>query len=98
VDEYLKVSYCGVNPGGANTDGANLDGANPDPLNADEADGAPKVTRVALQIGRRSSYLPAYIEEIWPVAVKGTSLEGAALQTEQINGRDFLIKEIEIEE
>jgi Zn finger protein HypA/HybF involved in hydrogenase expression len=59
---------------------------------------APKVTRVTLQIGGRSSYLPSYVREIWPVAVKGTSLEGAAVETEDIEGRDFLIKEIEVEE
>jgi hydrogenase nickel incorporation protein HypA/HybF len=59
---------------------------------------AVKITRVALQIGDRSSYLPSYIREIWPVAVKGTSLDGAALETETIDGGGFFIKEIEIEE
>jgi Zn finger protein HypA/HybF involved in hydrogenase expression len=58
----------------------------------------PNVTRVVLQIGRKSSYLAEYIYEIWPVAVNGTSLECAALETEQVEGGDFLIKEIEIEE
>jgi Zn finger protein HypA/HybF involved in hydrogenase expression len=65
---------------------------------AAEGKPAPTVTRVALQIGNRSSYLPAYIREIWPVAVKGTSLESAVLETGEIEGRDFLIKEIEVEE
>jgi Zn finger protein HypA/HybF involved in hydrogenase expression len=57
-----------------------------------------RVTRVTLQIGKRSSYIPSYISEIWPFAVKGTSLDGAALETEDIEGKDFLIKEIEVEE
>jgi hydrogenase nickel incorporation protein HypA/HybF len=57
-----------------------------------------RVTRVALQVGDRSSYLPSYLREIWPIAVSGTSLDGAALEIEGAEGRDFLIREIEIEE
>jgi Zn finger protein HypA/HybF involved in hydrogenase expression len=57
-----------------------------------------RVTRVALQIGDRSSYVPSSLREIWPFAVKETSLDGAALEIEDVGGRDFLIKEIEIEE
>jgi Zn finger protein HypA/HybF involved in hydrogenase expression len=58
----------------------------------------PKVTRIALQVGKRSSYLPSYIREIWPFAVNDSPLAGAVLEIEDIEGRDFLIKEIEIEE
>jgi Zn finger protein HypA/HybF involved in hydrogenase expression len=82
VDEYLNASYG--------------DGAEANPLSVKKPPA--KVTRITLQVGNRSSYIPSYIREIWPFAVKETSLDGAALETEDINGRDFLIKEIEIEE
>jgi Zn finger protein HypA/HybF involved in hydrogenase expression len=57
-----------------------------------------RVTRVTLEVGDRSSYIPSYLREIWPLAVNDTSLEGAALDIEDASGADFLIKEIEIEE
>ncbi|MDR0520023.1 MAG: hydrogenase maturation nickel metallochaperone HypA [Clostridiales Family XIII bacterium] len=59
---------------------------------------AARVTRIALQVGKHSSYIPGCIREIWPYAVKETSLGSAVLEIEDIAGRDFLIKEIEIEE
>jgi Zn finger protein HypA/HybF involved in hydrogenase expression len=82
VDEYLQASY-------GEDAGANIPATRKSPA---------KVTRITLQVGNRSSYIPSYISEIWPFAVKETSLDGAVLETEDIDGRDFLIKEIEIEE
>jgi Zn finger protein HypA/HybF involved in hydrogenase expression len=78
-------------------------------LKARQADGAAetaaagdgvslRVTRVALQVGERSSYVPSYIKEIWPLAVNDSPLGGADLEIESIEGADFFIKEIEIEE
>jgi hypothetical protein len=82
VDEYLNTSYGGEA-------GESIPAVRKAP---------PRVTRIALQVGSRSSYIPSYIREIWPFAVKETSLDGAALETEEMDGNDFLIKEIEIEE
>jgi Zn finger protein HypA/HybF involved in hydrogenase expression len=82
VDEYLKASY-------GEDAGTGIPVAMKSPT---------KVTRITLQVGNRSSYIPSYIREIWPFAVKETSLDGASLETEDIDGKDFLIKEIEIEE
>ncbi|MDR3225845.1 MAG: hydrogenase maturation nickel metallochaperone HypA [Clostridiales Family XIII bacterium] len=56
------------------------------------------ITRITLQIGKQSSYLPPYIREIWPFAINETSLDGAALDIEELPGKEFFIKEIEIEE
>jgi Zn finger protein HypA/HybF involved in hydrogenase expression len=82
VDEYLKASY-------GEDAGTQVPAVSKPPV---------KVTRITLQVGDRSSYIPSYIREIWPFAVKETSLDGAALETEDVDGKDFLIKEIEIEE
>jgi Zn finger protein HypA/HybF involved in hydrogenase expression len=86
VDEYLKASYADA------TDGA--------PAGSPKlpASSGAKITRITLQVGERSTYIPSYIREIWPFAVNGTSLDGAALGIEDIPGKDFLIKEIEVEE
>jgi Zn finger protein HypA/HybF involved in hydrogenase expression len=59
---------------------------------------AVKITRITLQIGKQSSYLPSCIREIWPFAVNETSLNDAALDIEELPGKGFLIKEIEIED
>jgi Zn finger protein HypA/HybF involved in hydrogenase expression len=59
---------------------------------------AAAVTRVTLQVGDRSSYVPSCLREIWPFAVNETSLENAALEIEDVCGTDLLIKGIEIEE
>jgi Zn finger protein HypA/HybF involved in hydrogenase expression len=87
VDKYLGESHGGSDSGGEAA-GSPQVGAGP----------AARVTRIALQVGKQSSYIPACIREIWPYAVKETSLGSAALEIEDIAGRDFLIKEIEIEE
>ena len=96
-----------------------------------EEESSCRVTRIVLQIGELSSVIPVYIEECYPAAVLGSSLENAELQIETIRatarckscnelfdlipskgicpacgckelepvqGREFLIKEIAIEE
>jgi Zn finger protein HypA/HybF involved in hydrogenase expression len=67
-------------------------------LKAGYPSGSPCVTRVTLQVGRLSSYIPAYISEIWPFAANETCLGAARLEIEELPGREFLIKEIEVEE
>jgi Zn finger protein HypA/HybF involved in hydrogenase expression len=89
VDEYLKANY-----GGAET---SSDSADSKDSTLPRVSGV-KVTRISLQVGERSSYIPAYIREIWPFAVGDTVLDCASLEIEEAPGRDFLIKEIEIEE
>jgi hypothetical protein len=110
VDAYLNATYkdasraagAGLSrPGAHDSEIANRKGASgaAAQANASSASEVPaKVMRITLQIGKRSSYIPSYISEIWPFAVKETSLDGAILETEDIEGKDFLIKEIEIEE
>jgi hydrogenase nickel incorporation protein HypA/HybF len=41
-----------------------------------------KIESLTLQIGELSSAIPAYVEAVYPVAVDGTILEGAALKVE----------------
>jgi Zn finger protein HypA/HybF involved in hydrogenase expression len=67
-------------------------------LKAGYKDGSPRVTRVTLQVGRRSSCVPACIREVWPFAANDTCLGAAKLEIEELPGREFLIKEIEVEE
>jgi len=95
VDEYLKAKD-GGEPAGKNAKG----GAEAKPAEDPrvDPDAGAHITRITLQIGKQSSYLPSYIREIWPFAVNETSLDGAALEIEDLPGKEFLIKEIEIEE
>lgn len=53
-----------------------------------------KVDTLVLQIGRMSPVVPHYIEQCYPAAVDGTSLEDMRLSIEIVEGREFLIKEI----
>jgi hydrogenase nickel incorporation protein HypA/HybF len=46
--------------------------------------GVTKIDTVTLQIGELSSMIPKYIEECWPCAVDGTTLEGTKLAIEII--------------
>ena len=52
-----------------------------------ERAGAAKVIRVSLQIGALSAVAPAAIRFCFDVVSKGTVLEGAELQIEEIPGR-----------
>ena len=44
------------------------------------------IDTLVLQIGELSDVIPRYIEEIYPVAVAGTILEGSCLKMEQFPG------------
>lgn len=48
-----------------------------------------EIDTIVLQVGEISSMIPKYIEEVYPAAVDGTSLENAKLEIEVIpaNGR-----------
>lgn len=53
-----------------------------------------RVDSLVLQIGKMAPVVPHYIEECYPAAVDGTSLENTKLIIETLPGREFLIKEI----
>jgi len=53
-----------------------------------------KVDTLVLQIGKLAPVVPRYIEECYPAAVDGTSLENTKLVIETLPGKEFLIKEI----
>jgi len=53
-----------------------------------------KVDTLVLQIGKNAPVVPHYIEECYPAAVDGTSLEHTRLVIETPPGKEFTIKEI----
>lgn len=56
-----------------------------------------QVTRIdtlVLQIGDLSPVVPRYIQECYPAATDGTSLQNTKLKIERLTGKEFLIKEI----
>ena len=55
-----------------------------------------QIDALVLGVGDRSGYIPGYLEEIYPFAIKGSMLESAKLEIERISGRDFYIKEIAV--
>ncbi|MDR2156733.1 MAG: hydrogenase maturation nickel metallochaperone HypA [Clostridiales Family XIII bacterium] len=57
-----------------------------------------RIETLVLQIGERSSVLPAYIEAIYPVAVNNTILANTRLEIETLPGKEFFIREIVMEE
>jgi hydrogenase nickel incorporation protein HypA/HybF len=55
-----------------------------------------RIETLVLQIGERSSIIPAYIEAVYPVAVSDTILRDAKLEIEILPGKEFFIKEIAV--
>ena len=53
-----------------------------------------KVDTIVLQIGKMAPVVPQYIEQCYPAAVDGTSMENTKLIIETLPGKEFLIKEI----
>lgn len=53
-----------------------------------------RVDTLVLQIGKMAPVVPQYIEQCYPAAVDGTSMENTKLVIETLSGREFMIKEI----
>lgn len=53
-----------------------------------------RVDTLVLQIGKLAPVVPQYIEQCYPAAVDGTSMENTKLTIEILPGREFMIKEI----
>lgn len=53
-----------------------------------------RVDTIVLQIGKMAPVVPQYIEQCYPAAVDGTSMENTKLVIETLCGKEFLIKEI----
>jgi len=53
-----------------------------------------RVDTLVLQIGKMAPVVPHYIEQCYPAAVDGTSMENTKLVIETLSGREFMIKEI----
>ena len=53
-----------------------------------------RVDTLVLQIGKMAPVVPHYIEQCYPAAVDGTSMENTKLVIETVPGKEFLIKEI----
>ncbi len=54
------------------------------------------VTRVELVVGDRSGVEPEALEFAFPMAAEGTVAQGAELVIEAVEGRDFLLKSLEV--
>jgi hydrogenase nickel incorporation protein HypA/HybF len=53
-----------------------------------------RVDTLVLQIGKMAPIVPQYIEQCYPAAVDGTSMESTKLVIEILSGKEFMIKEI----
>jgi len=53
-----------------------------------------RVDTLVLQIGKMAPVVPQYIEQCYPAAVDGTSMENTKLIIETLSGKEFMIKEI----
>ena len=59
--------------------------------------GAQRIVSVGVAIGELSGVVPKAIELAFPICATGTRAEGAALRIERIAGRDFLLRDLEVE-
>lgn len=53
-----------------------------------------RVDTLVIQIGKMAPVVPQYIEQCYPAAVDGTSMENTKLVIETLSGKEFMIKEI----
>ena len=54
-----------------------------------------QVKQITLEVGTESTYVPYYLEKLFPVAVDSfPAMKGARLRLEMVAGRELLIKEI----
>ena len=54
-----------------------------------------KVKHITLEVGTESTYVPTYLEKLFPVAADGfPAMTGAQLRIQMAPGRALLIKEI----
>ena len=63
---------------------------------SERAEGS-RVTRVRLQIGKRSAVMPDAIRFCFDLCAEGTAAQGAQLEIEETAGDELLIREMEIE-
>ena len=63
---------------------------------AEKAVGA-RVSRVKLQIGKRSGIEPGAIRFCFPICAADTVLAGATLEIDEPDGEELLVKEMEVE-
>ncbi len=54
-----------------------------------------KIKFITLEMGAESSFVPVFLEKLFPVAIDGLPLfEGAELKLETVPGKGLIIKEI----
>lgn len=54
-----------------------------------------RVKHITLEVGIESTYVPAFLKKLFPVAIDQVSvMKGAELRIEMVSGRGLLIKEI----
>lgn len=54
-----------------------------------------RIKHITLEVGMESTYVPAYLKKLFPVAIDQEPLmKGAQLRIEMVSGRGLLIKEI----
>lgn len=53
------------------------------------------IKHITLEVGTESTYVPAFLEKLFPVAIDQVPvMKGAELRIEMVRGRNLLIKEI----
>lgn len=63
--------------------------------NIAEKNGIKRIKFMTLEIGTESTFVPAFFEKLFPVAIDGIPLfEGAELKMEATKGKSLIIKEI----
>ena len=63
--------------------------------NIAEKNGIKRIKFMTLEIGTESTFVPAFFEKLFPVAIDGIPLfEGAELKMEAAKGKSLIIKEI----
>jgi hydrogenase nickel incorporation protein HypA/HybF len=59
-----------------------------------ETNALEEVEAIVLQVGKESGVVPSYLHACYPAAVDGTIFEKTLLEVDEVDGREFLLKEI----
>ncbi|RIL03904.1 MAG: hypothetical protein DCC71_14650 [Proteobacteria bacterium] len=62
-----------------------------------DAAGAARIVSVGVAVGDLSGVVPEALALAFPLCAAGTRADGAALRIERIAGRDFLLRDLEVE-
>ena len=60
------------------------------------AEGAQRIHALCIQVGTLSGVAPEALEAAFPICAQGTPAQGATLRIEPVEGRELLLRDMEV--